>query len=178
MTAQDIPLGQLNPDEMGICEKCQSLAVSPLPGQGPTLYCYDYLSLRKAVDSRCYICSRVWDTLTEEQKGVASGPGFMGITYRLWRSSRSMDDEEGPILATLGFENGDDLYDCEDYNEVGGRHLNSDCGVFAFLNPSGKRTLPIKSFRLLAIALSTKRVVYGCVVDDGKQCSLSTMPQN
>ncbi|POS81255.1 hypothetical protein DHEL01_v200355 [Diaporthe helianthi] len=124
---------------MGICEKCQSLAISPHSGEGgPTLSCYDYHSLREGIDSKCYICSHVWGTLTEEQKGVASSPGFMGITYRLQRSpSRKArnDETEPPLLATLPFENEDDLYDCDDYNPVGGRWLDL-AGVFAFLDPS------------------------------------------
>lgn len=123
---------------MGICEKCQLLASGPINGSQSRLVSnYDYLSLRKAVDSRCFICLRVWESLTEEQKGIVSTPDFTGITYKISRRSRQGEGEEDAILATLSFEHGDDLYECDDYNKPGGLWIDS-AGVFAFVHPSGE----------------------------------------
>lgn len=71
---------------------------------------------------------------------VASDPAFMGIEYQisLHKITRAQaeDGDEQEILATLSFDHGDDLYDCEDYNEVGGLPVDQ-VGNFAILNPSG-----------------------------------------
>lgn len=127
---------------MGLCEQCQSISTKVLVHGRNSLFRHDHISLEKAVfESRCFICSRVWDTLSEEQKVVASGPAFMGIEYRmfLFQEKYSDDDELSEILAHLTFEHGDDLYDVDDYNEVGGMPMDST-GCFAILNPSGKHT--------------------------------------
>lgn len=134
----------IQPNEMGLCEKCQSLATEAFrSSESPSVDRYDYLSFRRAVDGKCFVCSHVWDSLSEEQKGIASKPGFMGITYRIYRNSRPGSDEGEPILATLSFQHGDDLFDCEECNKVGGLMINS-AGVFAFLDPSGEYSPRLK----------------------------------
>lgn len=124
---------------MGLCEQCRAMTTTPLAGGRNSLFRHDHVSLRKAVfESRCFVCCRVWDSLSEEQKGVARDPAFEGIGYSisLSRSTDGGDGEQVEILATLSFEHGDDLFDCEDYNVVGGLPVGS-AGCFAILNPSG-----------------------------------------
>lgn len=85
----------------------------------------------------------MYRTLSEEQKAIASDPTFMGIEYFIFlrHITQEEDGEQQKIVATLSFEHGDDLYDCEDYNEVGGLLPgNSTVGCFAILNPSSEYT--------------------------------------
>ena len=102
-----------------------------------SLFRHDHETLRKAVfESKCFICSGVWGSLTEEQKKVASVPDFEGIEYRIRLYRNPLNDgEQREYLATMLFSHGDDLFDCEDYNEVGGLPVDS-VGCFAMLNPS------------------------------------------
>lgn len=130
---------------MSLCEKCQSMTSKPLSYGRNSLFRHDHISLQEAVfERRCFICTRVWDSLSEDQKAVASGPAFMGIEYQLFllrpTSGEDGEQREGQeILATLSFKHGEDFYDCEDYNDVGGSPVGS-AGCFAILNPSGTYT--------------------------------------
>ncbi|KUI68836.1 hypothetical protein VM1G_04392 [Cytospora mali] len=103
-----------------------------------SLFRHDHITFRKAVfESRCFICSHVWNSLSQEQKDIASDAAFMGIEYQIHLSkiTHDKDEEQRKVLANLSFEHGDDLYDCEDYKEVGGFPVEA-VGCFAILNPS------------------------------------------
>lgn len=124
---------------MGLCEQCQSVRAKVLVHGRNTLFRHDSSTLQKAVfESRCFVCSHVWDSLSGEQKAVASGPAFEGIEYQIFLSkieNHDVDAEKSEIIAAISFDHGDDLYDCEDYNEVGGLSMDS-MGNFAMLNPA------------------------------------------
>lgn len=76
----------------------------------------------------------------------------MGIEYQISLSkiAQADDGDKKEILATLSFDHGDDLYDCEDYNEVGGLPVDQ-VGNFAILNPSGAYTSCFLTHVLLEI---------------------------
>lgn len=128
---------------MGLCEQCHSMTETPLAYGRNSLFRHDHITLRKAVFvSRCFVCTRVWHSLTEEQKSIASDPAFEGIEDEIYlsRMPGGKDGEQQGILANMSFQHGDDLYDCEDYNVVGGPSLVF-AGCFAILNPSSAYTL-------------------------------------
>lgn len=122
---------------MSLCTECKSMSTKTFEGDETKLFRHGYDSFRKAVfESKCYICCRVWESLTEEQKKVASRPQFMGIEYhlRLWNAIDS-DGEASLTVASITFRWDDDLYDCEDYTEPGGLGVE-EAGNFAALNPA------------------------------------------
>lgn len=111
------------------------------------LFRHGYDSFRKAVfESNCYICYRVWQSFTEEQKEMASRPEFMGMEYYIqFGRGNHWDGQPSLSLAWITFVLDDDLYDCEDYNEPGGLSL-AGMGIFGVLNPAGTSVrLPIFS---------------------------------
>lgn len=122
---------------MSLCTECKSMSTKTFEGDETKLFRHGYDSFRKAVfESKCYICCRVWESLTEEQKEVASRPQFMGIEYHLRLSNAiDSDGEARPTVAEITFTWDDDLYDCEDYTEPGGL-LVEEVGNFAALNPA------------------------------------------
>ncbi|KAG8168216.1 hypothetical protein KVR01_003905 [Diaporthe batatas] len=129
---------------MGLCALCeQSLSSKVLVDD--TLFHHDYRTFRQSVESKCYICSHVWSSLTEEQKETTMRPTFDGIDYDVSLRT-SYGERQGRILATIDFKHGDDLFDCEDYNEVGGKHM-ADAGRFAILNP---HIYPVREVPVLA----------------------------
>lgn len=127
---------------MAFCQKCQLIPdILIARGQDRTVVVHhDSASLQAAVTERCYICLRVWESLSEEQKSVASSSAFEGIRYNLSLSldySEPGSSEESSFIAELKCNHGDDLYDCDDYNEVGG-WWRLEMGQFTMLNPSSK----------------------------------------
>lgn len=123
---------------MRLCEQCRSISSKVLPKR--TVLHHNYASLQKSVFAgSCYLCSQVWDSLNEEQKGVASRSDFEGIDYEvsLGRTSYGDDGVQERILAKISFEHGEDLLYCEEYDIVGGTSLE-DAGQFAILNPFGR----------------------------------------
>jgi hypothetical protein len=126
---------------MGLCEQCQSISSKVLSRQGfNTVFHHNHETFMRSVfDSKCYICSQVWDSLNEEQQGKAIRPEFEGIDYKVSLRSTSYgeEDRQEPILATIFFTHGEDLWDCEEYDPVGGMTIN-DSGQFAILNPNGR----------------------------------------
>lgn len=122
---------------MSLCTECNSISTRTFGSESAILFRHGYDSLRKAVfESKCYICCRVWESLTEEQKEVASRPEFMGIEYHLSvRTATDSDGDQVLPLASITFTWDDDLYDCEDYNEPGGLHVQDE-GNFTALNPA------------------------------------------
>ncbi|KAG6366495.1 hypothetical protein INS49_000672 [Diaporthe citri] len=121
---------------MSLCTECKSMSTRTFEGDETKLFRHGYDSFRKAVfESKCYICCRVWESLTEEQKEVASRPEFMGIEYH-FRPRRAIDSDGDPTLtvASLTFKWDDDLFDCEDYDEPGGFDVGE--GTFTALNPA------------------------------------------
>lgn len=122
---------------MTLCQKCQSIPDTAVAYSGrPTVVRHDTASLKRSIQTRCFICTRVWESLSEEQKTVAESPTFTGIQYQARMSTGWMGEKrENPILASLICEPGDDLYDCEDYNVVGG-WWRMETGQFSVLNPS------------------------------------------
>lgn len=126
---------------MGLCEHCQSISSKVLrhASNWDTVLHHNHETFKRSVRSKCYICSQVWDSLNEEQKAKAKRPNFEGINYKvlLGRTSYGEEDREEPILATFSIDHGEDLWDCEEYNDVGGEFL-SGAGKFAILNPFGR----------------------------------------
>jgi hypothetical protein len=123
---------------MSLCTECKSITTRTFGQDRTLLFRHKHDSLRKAVfESKCHICYHVWESLSDEQKAIASRPEFMGIEYYI--SIRTLDFQErdpSDCLAEISFEWFDDFFDCDDYNEVGGLHVDFS-GVFAALNPVG-----------------------------------------
>lgn len=124
---------------MGLCAHCLSLSSKVLIfGVNAALH-HSHETFKEAVFvSKCYICSQVWDSMNEEQKEVVRRPDFEGIDYniRLGRTRYGEDGRQEPVLATIFIKHGEDLWDCEEYNKVGGTFV-SGAGQFAILNPFG-----------------------------------------
>lgn len=123
---------------MGLCEQCQSISSTVLLLSGLNkVFHHSCETLKKSVfEAKCYVCSRVWDSLTEEQKAVASHPDFEGIDCKVSLQTSHEEDDgwQERVLAKITFTPGDDLYDCEDYETVGGK-IMEHAGQFAILNP-------------------------------------------
>lgn len=127
---------------MGLCEQCQSISSKVLVFGKNMVFHHNYETFRKSVfGDRCYICSQVWDSMNEEQKAVASRPDFEGIDYEVFLKSASFDEEgqQERVLATISFSHGEDLWDTEEYDPIGGMSME-DAGKFAILNPSRRWT--------------------------------------
>nr|AET07139.1 vegetative incompatibility protein 6 [Cryphonectria parasitica] len=125
---------------MSLCRKCQAIPDTRIcSGEHRVVVRHDSASIQKSVEDRCYICARVWNSLSEEQKAVCKRPTFEGIVYKMYTRDQSYGGSNAhsrPILAQLLCQPAkDDLYDCDDYNEVGGWWRN-EAGAFAALNPS------------------------------------------
>lgn len=123
---------------MSLCTQCQSISTRVLGQERTKVFRHGYDSFREAVfERKCYICYRVWESLSEEQKEVASRPEFMGIDYYIQvGDANRWDGEPTQSLASITFMLDDDLYNCEDYNEVGGLSVGL-VGIFGALNPAG-----------------------------------------
>lgn len=122
---------------MSLCTECKSMSTRTFEGDEDKLFRHGHDTFQKSVfESKCYICCRVWESLTQEQKDVASRPEFMGIEYH-FRPGRAIDSDGDPLLtvASLTFTWDDDLFDCEDYGEPGG--FDAGEGTFTALNPAG-----------------------------------------
>lgn len=123
---------------MSLCQRCRSIADTAISRTRATVLHHDSAgSLKESVESSCFICARVWDSLSGEQRAAAESPSFMGIRYLMKTvepSRRYGSPGEQPLLANILCEHGDDLYDCEDYNVVGG-WWKGNTGNFAVLNP-------------------------------------------
>jgi hypothetical protein len=126
---------------MGLCEQCQSISSTVLVGSSRnTVLHHNHETFKRSVfGSKCYLCSQVWDSLNEEQKGKARRPEFEGIDYKVFlgRTSYGEEDRQEPILAKFYFDHGEDLWDCEEYDTVGGQFIQG-AGQFAILNPFGR----------------------------------------
>lgn len=125
---------------MGLCEQCQSISSKVLVFGRNTAIHHNYETFKEAVfGSKCYLCSQVWDSMNAEQKAVARRPEFEGIDYEilLGKTKYFEDDRQKPVLAKIFIEHGEDLWDCEEYDTVGGTHMDS-AGQFAILNPFGR----------------------------------------
>lgn len=125
---------------MGLCELCQSLSSKVLVNGVNKALHHNHETFKEAVfGSKCYLCCQVWDSMNEEQKEVAGRPGFEGIDYDILLGRTQYGEENGqePVLATLFIKHGEDLWDCEQYDTVGGTHV-VDAGQFAILNPFGR----------------------------------------
>lgn len=123
---------------MGLCETCQSLSSKVLVSGMNTAIHHDHETFKEAVfGSKCYLCSQVWDSMNEEQKEVARRPNFEGLDYHilLGRIRYGEDDRLEPVLASFFIKHGEDLWNCEEYDTVGGTHVG---GQFAILNPFGR----------------------------------------
>lgn len=85
----------------------------------------------------CYICTRVWDSLSKVQQAVVQSPDFSGLECKISFppvSEEGEDDES--IVTSLTFLAGDELWDCEEANLVGG-WSPTFFGQFVILNPRG-----------------------------------------
>lgn len=123
---------------MKLCQRCQSISGQPLRAMNSyATFAHDFHSLRKAVEIGCSVCSELWDTLSPDQKQVASRPDFQGITCKIALDVFSREEgRRRPILATMNFYAESDLWDCEDAEGFGTWH-RSGAGQFAILNPDG-----------------------------------------
>lgn len=95
--------------------------------------------MRSVFDSKCFLCSQVWESLHEEQKEVARRPDFEGLkcNVSLVKGSFGTDDRPENIIAQMYFDHGDDLYETEEYNRVGGM-ITDFSGQYAILDPCRK----------------------------------------
>lgn len=112
-----------------------------MPSGRETAFHHNADSLRKAVEERCFACLHIWNGLSKEQQVVASGPQFEGFDCVSELSSRryALGDQESGVLATLTFENGDDLDACDD--DYGTERIRRGLdGHFAVLNSYGAYT--------------------------------------
>lgn len=126
---------------MSLCALCeQSISSKVLSSSGyNTILHHNHKTFTRSVFStKCYLCSRVWNSLNEEQQEKTRRPEFEGIDYKIFlrRTKYFEEDEQEAILAHVTFGHGEDLWDCEEYDEVGGRHILG-AGQFAILNPNG-----------------------------------------
>lgn len=126
---------------MGLCEHCHSISSKVLVGgMNKALIHHDHETFKKAVfENKCYLCSQVWDSMNEEQKEVAGRPDFEGIDYDIFLNQIKYgeDERQKTFLASFFINHGEDLWDCEQYDTVGGKHV-SGAGQFAILNPFGR----------------------------------------
>lgn len=127
---------------MGLCEQCQAISSTVLSRRvGTSVLRHNHETLARSVfDSKCFLCTQVWNSLTEEQRGVTRRPEFEGIDYKisLVLDGPRWDDGPEDILADVSFDHGEDLWCTEDYNTVGGDYTSHVNGQFAILRPSGK----------------------------------------
>lgn len=127
---------------MGFCQQCRSLLERRMPSGYHLAFHHDAASLKKAVEERCFACFRIWNNLSKEQQIVASRAEFDGFDCHSSLGPRSHardgeDEDEESILANFSFTHGEDLYDCDDYNDLGWAGCG---GQFAVLNPFGACT--------------------------------------
>lgn len=124
---------------MGTCEQCRSLSKTPVSRDTDVAFRHDSASLLKAVEDNCYMCSRVWHSLSKEQQAITQSPEFSGIECRIWVRTSATGDEDGdaevdaPVV--FSFVGGEEMFDCDEANEIGGWSC-WDSGQFALLSPS------------------------------------------
>lgn len=123
---------------MSLCYQCQCLSHTPV-ARMPTsevAFRHDYNSLMEAVEANCYMCKRVWDSLSQRQQDVVRSPGFTGIECRIsFETKGHIDDEKKHITLGFWFDAGAELdIDC---NEIGGWHNPyTTMGHFVVLDPT------------------------------------------
>ncbi|KAJ4390556.1 hypothetical protein N0V93_004152 [Gnomoniopsis smithogilvyi] len=106
---------------MAFCQQCQSLSTRPVARKREVVFRHDYESLRKAVDSDCYMCTRVWDSLSKVQQALVQSPSFSGLECMISFTPVSEEGEDDePIAISFTFWAGYELWDCEEPNLVGG----------------------------------------------------------
>lgn len=98
---------------------------------------HDSASLKKAVEDECYMCTRVWDSLSREQQAIVESPGFRGIECHISFKAPA-GDEDGAIekAVPIGFTFlcQEEMFDCDEANDVGG-WSDWESGQFALLSP-------------------------------------------
>ncbi|KAJ4412427.1 hypothetical protein N0V82_008822 [Gnomoniopsis sp. IMI 355080] len=120
---------------MAFCRQCQSLSKTPIARKTEVVFRHDYESLRQAVDDDCYMCTRVWDSLSGTQQAIAQSPDFSGLECKASFTTVSEEDEDDePIVISFTFWAGEELWDCEEPNLVGGWSPLL-YGQFVILNP-------------------------------------------
>lgn len=120
---------------MSLCEQCRSISERPTPPGRSVAFHHDAVSLKKAVEGKCFACLRIWNSLSEEQRAIASREDFEGIDcFSFLRQRAHVEGNEEPILAHFSFEHGEDLY-CDDFNVIGS--WRGSTGHFAVLNANG-----------------------------------------
>lgn len=106
---------------MAFCQQCQSVSRTPIARKSAVVFRHDYESLQRAVEGNCLICTRVWDSLSKIQQEVVQSPDFTGLECKILFTPLNEDGElEESILLSLKFWAGDELWDCDEANEVGG----------------------------------------------------------
>lgn len=119
---------------MPLCEQCLSISNKTITTGRNTIFHHDAVSLAKAVEEKCFACLRIWGSLSGEQQAIARHADFEGLDCVLCFDVGWTRGVDGPLLADVTFEHGEDLY-CDDYNDVGG--WKGPAGHFAVLNPHG-----------------------------------------
>lgn len=130
---------------MGLCHQCQSISERAFKTKPSAAFIHDYASFKQAIENKCYICSHVWDNLTEDQQAIVVPDKFTGI--ECWISIKSLDEWEADnetVPVKLDFFGEDEIYDCDEVNVVGGWSVR-ETGQFAVLNP--KSALSFGLFR-------------------------------
>lgn len=122
---------------MNLCQNCRTVTQHPLGGKGPGAgFEHDSNSLREAVENGCFVCSQFWESLTANQKDVATRPEFQGITCSISSNLYlGADGSKRPILATMSFFGKDDLWECDDAERVGWQRSGLT-GDFSILDPT------------------------------------------
>lgn len=69
----------------------------------------------------CYMCTRVWDSLSKVQQAVIQSPDFSELECKISFTPTSEEGEvDEHIVVSFSFWAGDELWDCEEPNLVGG----------------------------------------------------------
>lgn len=112
---------------------------------------HDFASLKKAVEDECYMCTRVWDSLSTEQQAIAESPGFRGVECRVSFKARDGAEDgatEPAVLMAFSFLCQEEMFDCDEANAVGG-WSDWERGHYALLSPSSMCLRRHTSCRLL-----------------------------
>lgn len=106
---------------MAFCQQCQSVSTKPIARKSAVVFRHDYESLRRAVEENCLICTRVWDSLSTTQQTVVQSRDFTGLECKISFTPLNEEGElDESIFLSFKFQAGDELWDCDEANEVAG----------------------------------------------------------
>lgn len=119
---------------MGLCEQCKSLSET-LVKDSSTVFRHDAVSLKKAVEAKCYMCTGVWNSLNKEQHAIIESSKFSGIECHISLETSNEDAvRTAAVPIAFSFFGEDEMFDCCEANTVGGWR-SQGAGQFAILSP-------------------------------------------